>query len=102
MANGGTLYAPRLVSELRDPATCAARTAPEVPLRRVMSEPLAALLREAMGRVVGRNRPGHAPDWIDVGGKTGTAQKSRDGRVTRRAPTWPALPAIVPWKIPAW
>jgi stage V sporulation protein D (sporulation-specific penicillin-binding protein) len=52
-----------------------------MPLRRVVAEPLAAVLREAMGRVV---REGTATatrlDWITVGGKTGTAQKSRDGR----------------------
>jgi stage V sporulation protein D (sporulation-specific penicillin-binding protein) len=56
-------------------------TVEPVALRRVMAEPLAALLREAMGRVV-RDGTGTAAnlDWIESGGKTGTAQKSRDGR----------------------
>jgi len=80
VANGGTLFAPRLVSEIRDHDGLLVETRDPVPLRRIMSEPLAAVLREAMARVV-REGTGHDADldWIDVGGKTGTAQKSRDG-----------------------
>ncbi|MFO7609397.1 MAG: penicillin-binding transpeptidase domain-containing protein [Candidatus Krumholzibacteriia bacterium] len=81
VANGGTLYAPRLVREVLDHEGRLLQERPPLPLRRVVAEPLAAVLREAMGRVV---REGTAAatrlDWITVGGKTGTAQKSRDGR----------------------
>lgn len=81
VANGGTLYAPRLVSEVRDHAGRLLQERPPLALRRVVSEPLAAVLREAMGRVVREGTGSGANlDWITVGGKTGTAQKSRDGR----------------------
>jgi stage V sporulation protein D (sporulation-specific penicillin-binding protein) len=50
-------------------------------LRRVMAEPLAALLREAMGRVVLEGTgQGAGMDWISTGGKTGTAQKWVEGK----------------------
>ena len=80
VANGGTLYAPRLVREVRTHDGHLVQAPPPLPLRRVMAEPLAALLREAMGRVVREGTgSGTRLDWISVGGKTGTAQKSRDG-----------------------
>jgi cell division protein FtsI/penicillin-binding protein 2 len=77
VANGGTLYAPRLVSEVRGEKGEMLEAMPEVPLRRIMSEPLAALLREAMRRVVTDGTGQKARnDWISAGGKTGTAQKA--------------------------
>jgi stage V sporulation protein D (sporulation-specific penicillin-binding protein) len=81
VANGGTLYAPRLIREVRDDRGRVIEEVQPVPLRRVMAPPLAALLREAMGRVV-LEGTGQAAgmDWISIGGKTGTAQKSVDGK----------------------
>ncbi len=80
IANGGTLYAPRLVREVRDHDGRLLQQPQPLALRRVMAAPLAAVLREAMGRVVSEGTATGADlDWISVGGKTGTAQKSRDG-----------------------
>jgi stage V sporulation protein D (sporulation-specific penicillin-binding protein) len=81
VANGGTLYAPRLIREIRDDRGHVIEKVQPVPLRRVMTSPLAALLREAMGRVVLEGTgQGVGMDWITTGGKTGTAQKSVDGK----------------------
>ena len=101
VANGGTLYAPRLVSEVQDEAAGSLETDPPVPLRRVMAEPLAALLREAMARVSRRNRQG-ARTWTGSASAARPAppRKPRRHGVTRRAPTWPALRASSPLEDP--
>ena len=81
VANGGFLYAPRLVTTIRNDDGQVTEELPPVRLRRVMPEPLAALLRQAMGRVVAEGTGVAARmDWINVGGKTGTAQKCREGK----------------------
>ncbi len=81
VANGGTLYAPRVWSMSRDAdGRVLQRNEPRA-LRQVMPRGLDVLLRAAMQRVVhdgtgvGVQRP-----WIGIGGKTGTAQKSVQGR----------------------
>jgi len=81
VANGGVLYAPRFIREVRDERGRVVERVSPVAMRRVMAEPLAALLRQAMARVVreGTGKGAELP-WIEVGGKTGTAQKSLDGR----------------------
>ncbi len=81
VANGGTLYAPRCVKEVRGREGGTIEVVQPVALRRVMAPPLAEVLRGAMARVV-REGTGKATDldWIACGGKTGTAQKSTDGR----------------------
>ncbi len=77
VANGGTLYAPRLIREVLDDRGRVVEEIPPVPLRRVMAPALAELLRTAMGRVVLEGTgQGAGMDWITTGGKTGTAQKS--------------------------
>jgi len=80
VANGGVLFAPRLVAEVRDHDGRLLESRAPTALRRVMAPPLAAVLREAMARVV-REGTGVASrlDWITTGGKTGTAQKNTDG-----------------------
>ena len=81
VANGGTLYAPRLIREVRDDRGRIVEEMEPRPLRRVMAEPLADLLRVAMAGVVDHGTGvGAKEDWITTGGKTGTAQKSRDGK----------------------
>jgi len=81
VANGGILYAPRLVLEIRSHDEQPIETCPPVPLHRVLSEPLSRLLRLAMRRVVTEGT-GHGADltWISLGGKTGTAQKCTGGQ----------------------
>ncbi len=80
VANGGTLYAPRCVKEVRGRDGGAVEEVQPVALRRVMSPSLAAVLRSAMKQVVeeGTAKATNV-DWIETGGKTGTAQKSREG-----------------------
>ena len=81
VANDGVLYAPRLYDEIRDERGRVMQEVPPAPLRRVMARPLATLLREAMRRVVVEGTgQGAKLDWISAAGKTGTAQKCRDGR----------------------
>lgn len=80
VANGGHLYAPRIVKEIRGRDGGAVEEVQPVELRRVMAPSLAEVLRGAMRRVVD-DGTGKATrvDWIDTGGKTGTAQKVREG-----------------------
>jgi stage V sporulation protein D (sporulation-specific penicillin-binding protein) len=67
----------------------------------VISEPLAAVLREAMGRVVREGTGiGTKLDWITVGGKTGTAQKSCDGRTITRGAYVATFAGIAPLEEP--
>jgi len=81
VANGGTLYSPRLIREVRDERGQLLEELPARPLRRVMAEPLAGLMRQAMAGVVDHGTGiGARESWIKSGGKTGTAQKSRNGR----------------------
>lgn len=78
VANNGTLYAPRLIKEIKNERGETVENLPPVALRRIMSETQAGLLREAMARVVAEGTGTAAQaDWIALGGKTGTAQKAR-------------------------
>ncbi len=82
VANGGTLYAPRMIREIRDERGQVIEKVEPAPLRQVMAPSLAALMREAMGRVVLEGTgQGAGMDWITTGGKTGTAQKCVDGKL---------------------
>ena len=81
IANGGTLYRPYLVSEVRAADGTVRRAEPQA-VRRVLSPEVAATMRELLTNVVDRGiastarMPGYS-----VGGKTGTAQiASPDGR----------------------
>ena len=81
VANGGMLLAPRLIIEVRDKNDgTVERTEPEV-LHRVMTAGVASLLRDAMAEVVRRGTGKAAGlEWIECGGKTGTAQKALPGQ----------------------
>jgi len=101
VANGGVLYAPRLIKEIRDDRGQVIENLAPVPLRRVMAPPLAALLREAMGRVVLEGTgQGAGMDWITTGGKTGTAQKSVDGKGYTKGAYIASFAGIVPLENP--
>ncbi len=81
VANGGQLYAPRCVKEIRSRDGGAIEEVQPASIRQVMAPPLAETLRGAMARVVHEGTGKLTElDWIASGGKTGTAQKSRDGR----------------------
>lgn len=80
--NGGTLYQPYIVKSLNEPETNGVikETKPKVK-RKVISESTSEKVRYALESVVanGSGRPAYI-DGYRVGGKTGTAQKVKDGR----------------------
>ncbi|MCM3594409.1 stage V sporulation protein D [Metabacillus idriensis] len=79
--NGGTLYTPYIAKEWIDPITgdVVSQTAPEAK-RRVISEETSKQIRYALESVVAQGTGRNAfVDGYRVGGKTGTAQKVKDG-----------------------
>ncbi len=82
--NGGNLMQPHLVEALTDDdGNVIARNEP-ITVRRVISEQTSATVREILEAVVsgGSGKNAYIPGYR-VGGKTGTAQKYRDGVVVR-------------------
>ncbi|KMY53534.1 stage V sporulation protein D [Bacillus sp. FJAT-27231] len=80
--NGGILYQPYVAKELIDPTTgeVVKRKAP-VAKRRVISAETSEKIRFALESVVARGTGRNAfIEGYRVGGKTGTAQKAKDGR----------------------
>lgn len=80
--NGGTLYQPFIAKELVDPKTgeVVMRKNPEAK-RKVISEDTSKQIREALESVVALGTGGKAfVEGYRVGGKTGTAQKAKDGK----------------------
>lgn len=80
--NGGILYQPYVAKELIDPETgnVVMRKSP-VEKRRVISEETSKQIRYALESVVAQGTGRNAfVDGYRVGGKTGTAQKAKDGR----------------------
>ncbi|MBO1004931.1 stage V sporulation protein D [Pseudogracilibacillus auburnensis] len=80
--NGGILYQPYIAKELIDPLTgeVSMRKTP-VAKKRVISEKTSKEIRHALESVVAQGTGGNAfIDSYRVGGKTGTAQKAKDGR----------------------
>lgn len=80
--NGGTLYTPFIAKELIDPKTgkVVMQKKPQVK-RKVISEETSEKIRYALESVVAQGTGGKAfVDGYRVGGKTGTAQKAKDGR----------------------
>lgn len=80
--NGGTLYKPYIVKSINEPETNTVikEAKPQV-VRKVISEDTSEKVRYALESVVtnGTGRPAFI-DGYRVGGKTGTAQKVKDGR----------------------
>lgn len=81
VANGGTLFAPRLWRTACGPDGAVVAENPPRALRRVLPPGLDATLRLALRRVVAGGT-GAVVDrpWVAIGGKTGTAQKAVPGR----------------------
>jgi len=80
--NGGALYTPYIAKELIDPATgeVVMRNSPKAK-RKVISEKTSREIRYALETVVAQGSGGRAfVEGYRVGGKTGTAQKVKDGR----------------------
>ncbi len=80
--NGGILYQPFIAKELVDPSSgeVVMRKTPEK-VRRVISEETSKQIREALESVVAQGTGGKAfVDGYRIGGKTGTAQKAKDGK----------------------
>ncbi len=84
VANGGELLAPQIVREVCDHDQTVRERRPRQVVRRVMPERTARVVREAMARAADKDGTGHEASvaWTRVGGKTGTAQKVKDGRYT--------------------
>jgi len=85
VANGGELLRPRVVKGWRHPETGEmVRSTEKQVTRRVISEETAStirqLLREVVQRGTGRNLKSN---WLDIAGKTGTAEKYVDGAYDR-------------------
>lgn len=80
--NGGILYKPYIVKSLNEPETNSVilENTPTV-VRKVISEDTSNKVRHALESVVsnGTGRPAYI-DGYRVGGKTGTAQKVKDGK----------------------
>lgn len=80
--NGGILYKPYIVKSINEPETNAVilENKPKI-VRKVISEDTSSKVRYALESVVtnGTGRPSFI-DGYRVGGKTGTAQKVKDGR----------------------
>jgi stage V sporulation protein D (sporulation-specific penicillin-binding protein) len=80
--NGGNLYTPYIAKEFIDPTTgeVVSRNTPELK-RRVISEETSKQVRLALESVVAQGTGKNAfVEGYRVGGKTGTAQKVKDGR----------------------
>lgn len=80
--NGGTLFTPYIAKELIDPKTgkVVMKKNPQAK-RKVISEQTSEQIRYALESVVAQGTGGKAfVEGYRVGGKTGTAQKAKDGR----------------------
>lgn len=80
--NGGTLYKPYIVKSLNEPATNSPIVYNNpIAVRKVISDTTSSQVRYALESVVanGSGRNAYIPNYR-VGGKTGTAQKVKDGK----------------------
>ncbi len=82
--NGGYLMRPQVVHSIRDAVTGEIQEVPPEVLRRVISGETSATIRDLMVQVIEEGTGSRAAiPGYSVGGKTGTAQKTVDGVVSR-------------------
>ncbi len=80
IANGGTLMAPRVIQEVRDPDGQLLRREEPRSVRCVLSSKTASVLQGMLRRVVNEGTGRKAAiEGVDVAGKTGTAQRALPG-----------------------
>ena len=97
IANGGVLYAPTLVREIRSPDGATLYHHRPEPVRRVLSDSVAKTLRTYLRTAVGSTGTGERAQIQQYAlvGKTGTARKVENGRYVNKyvssfAAIWPA------------
>ena len=80
--NGGYLYQPHVVEQIRDSSGAVVYQHDNTPLRQVVSQQTSAMARECLEYVVsdGGGRNGQVKGYR-IGGKTGTADKGKTGDV---------------------
>ncbi len=85
IANGGIYYRPRIYQAILDDKGHVIKKMPPTPLRRVISQKAAKIVTQMMVLVTQKGGTGTraAIEGIPVAGKTGTAQKAKNGRYGR-------------------
>lgn len=82
VVNGGTLYKPRFVSRIVDKSGNVVENFEKKAVRQVISSDTSALMRQILESVVTDGSGANAKiDGYRVGGKTGTAQLYKDGKI---------------------
>jgi len=86
VANGGILMRPQLVRRVTTPEGKVVFESRPQPVRRALDAGTAATLRSFMHEVmVSGTGKGANVDWMDIGGKTGTTEKLKDGAYSSAA-----------------
>ena len=81
VVNGGTLYKPYILKSINDKTNTIIKETKKTPIRKVISEETSNLMKRALESVVAKG--GGKSAYIEgyrIGGKTGTAQKVKDGK----------------------
>jgi len=100
VANGGILLTPRIFERIEDSREAVIDSAEYKPVRRVISEDVAARLRIMLQKVVDSGTGKKAAiEGVSVAGKTGTAQKPDSGSYSKTR-SWSSFIGFVPAESP--